>query len=115
MALTDEAPGHSQCPEGDDSWCSYNRALASYKEPQTHKNPLPGFIHTALEPIFQSLGDQALLEQNAIESLHSVTWSQNSKSMHDSLLAVERAVAEAVSRFSQGMAKPSNSVTEQLG
>ncbi|KAG0430004.1 hypothetical protein HPB47_023088 [Ixodes persulcatus] len=35
--------------------------------------------------------------------------------MHDPLLAVERAVVEAVSRFNQGMVKTSKAVAEQLG
>lgn len=54
------------------------------------------------------------MTQDAIESLHSVIWGQNSKSMLDSLLAMERAVAEAVSRFNQGMTKTSMVVAEQL-
>ncbi|KAG0433567.1 hypothetical protein HPB47_019801 [Ixodes persulcatus] len=61
MTLTNEAPHHSLCPEGDDPWCSYNRALAS----------------NAQEPF-------------------------------------TRAVAEAVSRFNQGMSKTSKAVAEQL-
>ncbi|CAN7983167.1 unnamed protein product [Ixodes pacificus] len=122
MTSTDEAPDHSHCPEGDSSWCSYNRALANHEEPPPHKNPLPGFIRTALEPVFERLGDRALLKrcsdgmtQNAIECLHSVIWGQNSKNTHDSLLSVERAVAEAVSRFNQGMSKTSQAVAAQLG
>ncbi|CAN7996266.1 unnamed protein product [Ixodes hexagonus] len=58
MTSTDEAPDHSHCPEGDSSWCSYNRALANHEEPPPHKNPLPGFIRTALEPVFERLGDR---------------------------------------------------------
>ncbi|KAM7311103.1 hypothetical protein ISCGN_008011 [Ixodes scapularis] len=122
MTSTDEAPDHSHCPEGDSSWCSYNRAPANHEEPPPHKNPLPGFVRTALEPVFERLGDRALLKrcsdgmtQNAIECLHSVIWGQNSKNTHDSLLSVERAVAEAVSRFNQGMAKTSEAVAAQLG
>ncbi|CAN7947863.1 unnamed protein product [Ixodes hexagonus] len=122
MTSTDEAPDHSHCPEGYSCWCSYNRALANHEEPPPHKNPLPGFIRTALEPVFERLGDRALLKrcsdgmtQNAIECLHSVIWGQNSKNTHDSLLSVERAVAEAVSRFNQGMAKTSKAVAAQLG
>ncbi|KAG0419440.1 hypothetical protein HPB47_004111 [Ixodes persulcatus] len=97
MTSTDEAPDHSHCPEGDSSWCSYNRALANHEEPPPHKNPLPGFIRTALEPVFERLGDRALLKrcsdgmtQNAIECLHSVIWGQNSKNTHDSLLSLEK-------------------------
>ncbi|XP_070395670.1 uncharacterized protein [Dermacentor albipictus] len=122
MTSTDEAPDHSCCPQGVDSWCAFNRALANQVEPPPHKNPLPGHVRTALEPIFARLGDEALLErckdgmtQNAIKCLHSVIWSQSAKNTHDSLLAVERAVAEAVSRFNQGMAATSRAVAAQLG
>lgn len=55
------------------------------------------------------------MTQNAIECLHSVIWSQSSKNTHESLLAVERAAAEAVSRFNQGMAETNRAVAEQLG
>lgn len=122
LTSTDEAPDHSCCPQGVDSWCAFNRALANQVEPPPHKNPLPGHVRTALEPVFARLGDEALLKrckdgmtQNAIECLHSVIWSQCSKNTHDSLLAVQRAVAEAVSRFNQGMAATSRAVAEQLG
>ncbi|KAM7302577.1 hypothetical protein ISCGN_018085, partial [Ixodes scapularis] len=122
MTSTNEAPDHSHCPEGDSSWCSCNQALANNEESPPHRNPLRGFFHTVLEPVFERLGDQALLKccsdgitQNAIECLHSVIWGQNSKNRYDSLLSVERAVAEAMSRFNQGMAKTSNAVAAQLG
>ncbi|KAM7311305.1 Pogo transposable element with KRAB domain [Ixodes scapularis] len=41
MTSTDEAPDHSLCPQGKDSWCGHNRALADGKEPPAHKEALP--------------------------------------------------------------------------
>lgn len=122
MSSMDDSPDHSHCPGGASSWCCYNRAVASNEKPPPHKNPLPASVRTTLEPVFARLGDHAPLHrctdgmtQNAIECLHSVIWSQSSKNTHESLLAVERAVAEAVLRFNQGMAETIRAVAEQLG
>ena len=35
---TDEEPHHTHCPEGADSWCLYQRALAKGEEPGSHHN-----------------------------------------------------------------------------
>ncbi|KAG0423238.1 hypothetical protein HPB47_000973 [Ixodes persulcatus] len=114
-------PGPQPLSRGGQFLVLLQPSTGHHEEPPPHKNPLPGFIRTVLEPVFERLGDRALLKrcsdgmtQNAIECLHSVIWGQNSKNTHDSLLSVERAVAEAVSRFNQGMAKTSKAVAAQL-
>ncbi|KAG0412975.1 hypothetical protein HPB47_009877 [Ixodes persulcatus] len=77
---------------------------------------------TATQQNATRLGDQVPLKccskgmlQIGLEYLHSVIWGQNSKSKHDSLVDVKRAVAQAVSRFNQDMVKTSMAVSEQLG
>lgn len=122
MTFTDEAPDHSLCPQGTDSWCGHNRALADGKEPPAHKKALPTKVRVALEPVFARLNDEALLQrcsdgmtQNASESLHSVIWSLAPKTQHASLFSVHRAVAEAISRYNQGVLKTNQIVTECLG
>lgn len=50
---TDDAPKHDRCPDGLESWCSYNRAVAKGKKPLAHKNSLPNFVCEALEPVFK--------------------------------------------------------------
>ncbi|CAN8014554.1 unnamed protein product [Ixodes persulcatus] len=122
MSSTDESPDHSFCPEGANSWCSYNRALANSEQPRGHKNALPDFVREALEPVFARLGDKDLLErcsdgktQNPSESLHAVIWAQTSKNTHTSLFSVQRAGAEAVSVFNQGQKKTNESVVASLG
>lgn len=122
MTSTDDAPDHSLCPQGTDSWCSHNRALADGKEPPAHKKALPTEVRVALEPVFARLSDEALLQrcsdgmtQNASESLHSVIWSLAPKTQHASLFSVQRAVAEAISRYNQGVLKTNQIVTECLG
>ncbi|CAN8029787.1 unnamed protein product, partial [Ixodes persulcatus] len=82
MSSTDETPKHSLCPEGPESWCSYNRAMATNEEPPPHKNSLPDFVCEALEPVFARLSDEALLKrcsdgmtQNSNESLRAMIWN----------------------------------------
>lgn len=112
MSSTDDAPKHDFCPKGAQSWCSYNRAVAKGEKPPLHKNSPADFVCGALEPVFKRLSEEALLDrcsdgmtQNASESLHSVIWDQVPKNKHASLHIVQRAVAEAISRFNQGIAK----------
>lgn len=57
MPSTDEAPKHSLCPEGPESWCKYNRALAKNEVPPPHQNSLPDFVCKALEPVSTRLSD----------------------------------------------------------
>lgn len=122
MSSTDQTPRHDLCPEGPESWCKFNRAMANNEEPPPHKHSLPDFVCEALEPVFTRLSDKALLErcsdgitQNPSESLHSVIWQQVSKTQHASLRSVERAVADAISRFNQGVAKSTAEIAVKLG
>lgn len=122
MSSTDDAPKHDLCLEGLESWCFYNRAVAKNEELPPHKNSLPSFVCEALEPIFKRLSEETLLErcndgmtQNASECLHSVIWEQAPKTKHASLHSVQRAVAEAISRFNQGVTKSNTVIAEKLG
>lgn len=122
MSSTDEAPKHDLCPEGPESWCKFQRALAKNEKPPPHKDSLPDFVTEALEPVFRRLSDNALLErssdgitQNPSESLHAMIWQQAPKTLHASLRSIERAVAEAISRFNQGTTKSNVEIAEKLG
>ncbi|KAH7960309.1 hypothetical protein HPB49_018600 [Dermacentor silvarum] len=122
MSSTDKAPRHDLCPKGPESWCRFNRAVANNEEPPPHKNSLPDFVGEALEPVFRRLGSEALLErcsdgitQNSNESLHAMIWEQAPKTQHASLRSIERAVAEAISRFNQGITKSNTQIAEKLG
>ena len=44
---TDDYPRHHLCPQGIDSWCFYNKALAYEDEPGPHKFK----VGTALNPV----------------------------------------------------------------
>ncbi|KAH7963928.1 hypothetical protein HPB52_023801 [Rhipicephalus sanguineus] len=52
------------------------------------------------------------MTQNASECLHSVIWDQAPKTKHASLHSVQRAVAEAISRYNQGLTKSSTAIAQ---
>lgn len=57
-----EDPHHEDCPTGKDSWCSYNRDIATGKS--THKpikNPLPPAVVSTVESLFNRLGSEQFL------------------------------------------------------
>ena len=80
MTSTDDRPVHHMCPEGGNSWCSYNKAKAGNKldEYKHGFDPISQAIVQLLKPIYNRLGSRLLLSlcllghtQNANESLHS--------------------------------------------
>ncbi|KAH9372086.1 hypothetical protein HPB48_017427 [Haemaphysalis longicornis] len=86
------------------------------------RTALPDFVCNALEPVFTRLSGEALLKrcsdgilQNSNESLCAMIWEQAPKSRHASLRSIERAVAEAISRFNQGLTSSNVDVAENLG
>lgn len=84
---TDTKPQHSKCPEGENSWCFYQKAVAKKIRPPPHekeiKTPLREDVVAKVIHIYQRLGSNNLLSrcvdgktQNANESLHGVLWSK---------------------------------------
>ena len=80
MTSTDDRLVHHMCPEGENSWCSYNKAKARNKldEYKHGFDPIPQAIVQLLKPIYNRLGSQLLLSlcllghtQNENVSLHS--------------------------------------------
>ena len=110
LSSTDDNPQHHLCPEGPDSWCKFQKALAK-KEPYTHEHPpIPEAIVQLLKPVYARLGARGLLEkcvngytQNANESLHSVVWKHCPKVLHTGKAAVETACALAVCSWNDGV------------
>ena len=83
ITSTDDRSVHHMCPEGENSWCSYNKAKAGNKldEYKHGFDAIPRAIVELLKPIYNRLGSQLLLfkfllgyTQNANESLHSKVW-----------------------------------------
>ena len=77
---TPDKPLHGDCPTGRNSWCSYNRNIATWEK--THvpiKNPLLVSVVRLMQPTFNHLGSEEFLvgcerclDQNKNECLHHV-------------------------------------------
>ena len=60
---TDEHPRHHLCPEGETSWCKWQKAKAKGSVYTHKKPPLPAPIVKLLQPIYNRLGSSTLLER----------------------------------------------------
>ena len=98
---THENPRHEDCPSGNESWCSYNRDLATGQT--THcliQDPLPQAVVNAIQSTFDRLGDkhflagcEKCLNQINNESLHHVIWRMSPKEQFISQQEASLAVA----------------------
>ena len=111
---TDEKPQHDRCPVGADSWCFYQKALATGQKPGPHRVN----VHTALsaevtphvKDVYTRLSDKSLLErclqgktQNPNESLYSKIWAKCPKAGFVGLQRVLSATCAAVAEFNSGV------------
>ena len=111
---TDASPQHQRCPEGVDSKCFYQKALARGEQPGSHQDH-PS--HTALSrevaekmlPVYRRMSDENLLRrmvhggtQNTNECLNSTIWARCPKTSFLGLKRVEGSVARAVCVFNEG-------------
>ena len=120
MGSTDQEPQHELCPNGEHSWCGYQRDIANGTQEYCHKHPLPKAICKAIRPTFDALSANRLLErclhgstQNANESLNALIWQHAPKELHSSLATVETATYLAVCQFNDGATSISNVLAEQ--
>ena len=108
---TVDKPRHQDCPTGEDSWCSYNRDIATGKAThQPIKNLFPEAVVKAIQPIFNKLGDEHFLAgsekcltQNANESLHHVIWGMAPKEQYTSQQEASLALSLGVLIFNNGL------------
>ncbi|KAH7932065.1 hypothetical protein HPB52_024918 [Rhipicephalus sanguineus] len=122
VTSTDEEPHHDLCPEGADSWCSYNASKINGVPPPKHSYKLPRYVADALLPIYERLSQASLLQrclgaktQNASEAFHSVLWSLMPKEQHASLIAVETALHDAVLRYNAGCYRATQELASSVG
>ena len=111
---TDDWPQHQFCPEGEESWCFYKRAIAMKESCWDHITRVHNYLdyerlHKHLAPIYDRLTDQKLLQrcklhltQNANESFHQSVWARCSKTKFHSLESVKFAVFLAAAEFNFG-------------
>ncbi|KYM98820.1 hypothetical protein ALC62_10450 [Cyphomyrmex costatus] len=110
LTSTDETPKHGNCPAGADSWCKWRKAkaavcAASFKHPP----PLYPNVEKHLQPIFDDLSNDNLLEkclggytQNANENFNSTVWRLSPTHIHNEAKIVCIAAYIAASIFNEG-------------
>jgi hypothetical protein len=118
---TDENPDHNLCPEGETSWCGYQRDLAKNTNEYSHSHPLPEAVSDSILPVFTDLSKSRLLSsclhggtQNQNEAFNALIWQRATKETHSSLPTVELATFLAVGIFNNG-AKAILDILENLG
>ena len=97
---TDDNPQHDMCPSGGNSWCPNQKALATtgVKKFKHNYTPRPADIMIAIQPVYEGLSEDELLErclgrftQNANESLNQLIWKIAPKKLSSSKAIVEFA------------------------
>ena len=107
---TDKKPQHDRCPVGADSWCFYQKALATGQKPGPHRanvgTPLSPEVAIHVKDVYTRLADKSLLErclkgktQNPNESLHSKIWAKCPKTGFVGLQRVLSSTCAAVAEF----------------
>ncbi|KAK3881002.1 hypothetical protein Pcinc_014551 [Petrolisthes cinctipes] len=109
---TDIHPQHSSCPNGEQSWCFYKRAIANNQPIPSHKKKMHTYLKEGvvakIMPVYMRLANSQLLEkckgdtQNNNESLHNVIWSMLPKTKFFCLRRMTYGVYRAVVRFNHG-------------
>ena len=107
---TDEHPQHQYCPEGEESWCKYQQAIARSLSPPPHNPKIPADLAEHVKPVFSRLSSRELLEkcllgatQNQNESFNSTIWNRCPKTEFASPGTVNIAVKRATITFNDGM------------
>jgi len=107
---SDQRPQHHCCPEGADSWCKYQRALAlNQGEIPPHTPKIPAGFEKYLKPIFEDLCEEELLRkcllgatQNRNESFNKLVWARAPKTEFVGRATIEIATSHAVIVFNSG-------------
>lgn len=92
LTSTDASPAHHFCPKGPESWCFYNKAVATNTKPVPHEAKklylakIPYEKLQYIKQVYRDLSDTHLLQrclmgrtQNPNESLHSKLWQKCQK------------------------------------
>ncbi|KYM98778.1 hypothetical protein ALC62_10506 [Cyphomyrmex costatus] len=119
---TDNHPQHDNCPTGENSWCSWQRAkssntLATY----THKPPMSDVVYEAIKPVYEQLTADDLLTrciggftQNSNESFNSTVWALAPKTLNSGKKIIDVAVNIASCVFNDGLLSISH-IIEVMG
>ena len=123
---TDEKPQHGRCPVGPDSWCFYQKALATGQQPGPHRTnvgtPLSADVARHVKDVYTRLAHKDLLErcllgktQNPNESLHSKVWAKCPKTGFVGLQRVLSATCAAVAEFNSGVEVTMRRLCDAMG
>ncbi|XP_076666346.1 uncharacterized protein LOC143367955 [Andrena cerasifolii] len=96
---TDNKPQHQNCPAGNGSWCSWQKAKAENKLHEYRHNPaLTREVIEAICPIYEELSSDNLLEpcldgftQNSNASLNALFWKIAPKTIFSGATIIEIA------------------------
>ena len=106
---TDQDPQHHHCPDGVDSWCLYQKALARGQEIPPTNTLIPGDYAARMKAVWEDLCADSLLNrcllgatQNRNESFNSLVWSRCSKVDFSGRNSVQIATSLAVLAFNSG-------------
>ncbi|XP_032689786.1 uncharacterized protein LOC116853045 [Odontomachus brunneus] len=86
---TDDNPQHDRCPDGENSWCSWKKAISRNKLVNyQHKSAMKDEVFNAVKSIYEELSQDKLLTrclggftQNSNECFNSVLWALAPKTM----------------------------------
>lgn len=117
---TDAKPQHQYCPAGADSWCAYQKAVAT-KQNYNHPPAFDDEVQGLLQPIYEELTDEKVLErclgantQNNNESYNSCVWNIAPKHKFVGKKTLEIAALSAACIFNEGLL-PVLKVMEVMG
>lgn len=106
---TDEKPQHHCCPEGADSWCKVQRALALGQGLPPHSAKIQADLEQYIKPVFDDLCKQELLEkcllgatQNRNESFNNLIWARAPKTEFVTRPTIEIAISQSAIIFNSG-------------
>lgn len=107
---TDAYPQHQFCPEGADSWCTWQKAKAEKKlNNYKHKPALPDDVFKVILPIYKDLSNEDLLTrciggytQNTNESFNNLIWKIAPKTLFSGTEIVEIATYLSICIFNEG-------------
>ena len=110
---------HQYCPKSDNTWCKYWKDKNDGTELYNEDNRLPEVFMADLDPIFQRLSKDDLLnrclkgvKQNQNEAANGILWSKCPKTKFCGARRVRIAACATIAAFNTGAA--SQDVTLQL-
>ncbi|XP_062516106.1 uncharacterized protein LOC134191499 [Corticium candelabrum] len=99
---TDNNPQHHYCPDGEGTWCKYNKDASSY----SHHDAIPEPIAAIIKPAYEELSSDDLLNKclhggtsNVNEGFNNILWRIAPKSEFSGLPTLELSSYLAVIRF----------------